>query len=64
MKGYTDKNGHDRPPCRTCKHRSNSAIKHPCCSCVDFMDLGLHRSYAEIDFRNYEVDESVIEREK
>lgn len=59
MKGYIDKNGYDRPPCGTCKHRNKMTVEHPCYSCIDTMDLALHKPNAETEFANYEADENV-----
>lgn len=59
MKGYIDKNGYDRPSCGTCKHRNKMTVEHPCYSCIDTMDLALHKPNAETEFSNYEADENV-----
>lgn len=59
MKGYTDKDGYDRPPCGTCKHRNKMTVEYPCYSCIGTMDLALHKPNAETEFANYEADEKV-----
>ena len=57
MKGYIDDKGRDRPPCATCKHRNKMTVEAPCYSCIDNVDLALHKSNAETEFGNYEAEE-------
>ncbi len=59
MKGYIDKNGYDRPTCGTCKHRNKMTVEYPCYSCIDIMDLALHKPNAKTEFANYEADENI-----
>lgn len=56
MKGYTDENGKDRPPCGTCKHKNKLTVQAPCDSCIDTVDLALHKPNAETEFANYEKE--------
>lgn len=54
MKGFTDKKGFDRPPCGTCKYKSKMVVESPCYTCIDYIDLALHKPNAETEFINYE----------
>ena len=58
MKGYIDQYGYDRPACVTCKHRKRMTVEAPCYSCIDNIDLALHKPNAETEFINYEAEES------
>lgn len=57
MKGYIDKNGYDRPPCNTCKHKNKMVVEAPCYSCIDNVDLALHKPNCETEFANYEKED-------
>ena len=57
MKGYTDENGYDRPPCNTCKYKNKMTVEAPCYSCIDNVDLALHKPNCEIEFANYEKED-------
>ena len=57
MKGYIDKNGYDRPPCDTCKHKNKMVVEAPCYSCIDNVDLALHKPNCETEFANYERED-------
>ena len=59
MKGYTDENGFDRPPCKTCKYRNKMTVEAPCYTCIDTMDLALHKPNAETEFANYVKDDNL-----
>lgn len=54
MKGYIDKNGYDRSPCSTCRHKNKMTVEAPCYSCIDNVDLALHKPNFETEFANYE----------
>ena len=54
MKGYTDEKGRDMPPCNTCKYKDRMTVESPCYSCIDNVDLALHKPNAETEFANYE----------
>ena len=56
MKGYIDENGYDRSPCGTCKHKSKMTVEAPCYSCIDNVDLALHKPNHETEFVHYEAD--------
>lgn len=53
MKGYIV-NGKDCAPCRTCKHFKKMTVEAPCYSCIDNVDLALHKPNHETEFANYE----------
>ena len=54
MKGYIDEFGYDRPPCAKCKHRDKMTVESPCYSCIDNVDLALHKPNCETEFANFE----------
>lgn len=54
MKGFIDKKGFDRPPCKTCKYKSRMTVESPCYTCISNIDLALHKPNAETEFINYE----------
>lgn len=54
MKGYIDEHGYDRPPCATYKHKKKMTVEAPCYSCIDNVDLALHKPNCETEFANYE----------
>lgn len=56
MKGYVDEKGRDLPPCNTCKYKSKMTIEAPCYSCIDLVDLALHKPNSETEFANYESE--------
>lgn len=56
MKGYIDEKGNDRTPCVTCKHRNKTTVQEPCYSCIDNIDLALHKPNHETEFAHYEFD--------
>lgn len=56
MKGYIDEKGNDRSPCGTCKHRNKMTVQEPCYSCIDNVDLALHKPNRETEFVHYEAD--------
>lgn len=56
MKGYIDEKGNDRTPCVTCKHRNKITVQEPCYSCIDNIDLALHKPNHETEFTHYEFD--------
>jgi hypothetical protein len=43
----------DRPPCSRCLHRNKMTAEEPCYSCIDLMDLSLHRPNAETEFASF-----------
>ena len=53
MKGFYEKllDGRivDRPPCSRCLHRNKMTVEEPCYSCIDLMDLSLHRPNVETE---------------
>ena len=53
MKGYTDEQGRDRPPCATCKHKNKMTVEAPCYSCISNVDLALHKPNSESNFFYY-----------
>lgn len=57
MKGYIDENGKDRPPCRKCKYEHKLTVEAPCYSCIDNVDLALHKPNYETEFANFEPEE-------
>ena len=59
MKGYIDEDGHDRPPCSTCKHRNKMTVESPCYNRIDIIDLALHKPNAETEFASYEKNGEV-----
>lgn len=56
MKGYTDEKVRDMPPCYTCKYKDRMTVESPCYSCIDNIDLALHKPNAETEFANYVAD--------
>lgn len=56
MKGYIDEFGYDRPPCAKCKHKDERTVVSPCYSCIDNVDLALHKPNCETEFTNFEED--------
>lgn len=56
MKGYIDDKGNDRSPCGTCKHRNKMTVQEPCYSCIDNVDLALHKPNHETEFVHYKAD--------
>ena len=54
MKGYIDKNGNDRAPCDSCKHKDKMTISAPCYNCISVIDLALHKLNSETEFAAYE----------
>lgn len=56
MKGYIDEFGYDRPPCAKCKHKNKMVVESPCYSCIDNVDLALHKPNSETEFVNYEEE--------
>ena len=56
MKGYTDENGFDRPPCGSCIHKNESTVGCYCYNCVSATDLALHKPNAETEFVNYKEE--------
>lgn len=61
MRGYIDDKGKNRPPCGTCKHRNKMTVEEPCYSCIDIIDLALHKPNAETEIASYEADEKALE---
>ena len=55
MKGYTDENGIDRPPCGMCKHKDKLTVEAPCYNCIDAVDLALHKLNSETEFVYFEM---------
>lgn len=55
MKGYTDENGIDRPPCGMCKHKDKLTVEAPCYNCIDAVDLALHKLNSEMEFVYFEM---------
>ena len=43
----------DRPPCSRCLHRNKMTVEEPCYSCIDLMDLSLHRPNVETEFASF-----------
>lgn len=56
MKGYIDEFGYDRPPCVKCKHKGERTVGSPCYSCIDNVDLALHKPNCKTEFTNFEED--------
>ena len=56
MKGFIDEKGIDRSPCGICKHRNKMTVEEPCYSCIDNVDLALHKPNHETEFVHYEAD--------
>lgn len=56
MKGYIDSFGRDCSPCKTCKHYQKMTVESPCYSCIDNVDLALHKPNCETEFANYEAN--------
>ena len=54
MKGYIDKNGNDRAPCGSCKHKDKMTISAACYNCISAVDLALHKPNSETEFAAYE----------
>ena len=54
MKGYIDEFGYDRSPCSKCKHKDKLTVEYPCYSCIDNIDLAMHKPNSETEFVNYE----------
>ena len=55
MKGYTDENGRDRPPCGMCRHKDKLTVEAPCYNCIDAVDLALHKLNSETEFVYFEM---------
>ena len=53
MKGHIDEFGYDRPPCAKCKHKDKMNLESPCYSCIDNVDLALHKPNCETEFAKY-----------
>lgn len=57
MKGFYEKllDGRivDRPPCSRYLHRNKMTVEEPCYSCIDLMDLSLHRPNVETKFASF-----------
>lgn len=58
MKGYIDKNGKDRSPCGSCKHKDKLTVDEPCYHCISILDLALHKPNSETEFAAYEKAEA------
>ena len=56
MKRYIDEKGNDCTPCVTYKHRNKITVQEPCYSCIDNIDLALHKPNHEIEFVHYESE--------
>ena len=56
MKGYIDEHGKERSPCGPCKHKNKLTVANPCYSCIDLIDLALHKPNSETEFANYEAE--------
>lgn len=53
MKGFIDKNGFDRPPCRLCKYEKQSVTEAPCYNCISTLDLALLKPNSETEFASF-----------
>lgn len=61
MKGYIDDKGSDRPPCINCKYKKRLTVESPCYSCIDEVDLALHKPNSETEFANFEQEENNVQ---
>lgn len=43
----------DMSPCFFCKHRDKMTVSAPCYSCIDTLDLALHKPNAETEFSSF-----------
>lgn len=46
----------DCAPCSFCKHRGKMTVEEPCYSCIDAIDLALHKANVETDFSHFEEE--------
>lgn len=51
---FKGKNHVDMSPCFFCKHRDKMTVSEPCYSCIDTMDLALHKPNAETEYASFE----------
>lgn len=61
MKGHYErrKDGKfaDVAPCRTCKYQNEMTVGSHCYTCIDTIDLALHKPNAETEFANYKPND-------
>lgn len=60
MKGFNFKRKDgkfaDCAPCSFCRHKGKMTVYEPCYSCIDTIDLALHKANVDTDFAHFEAE--------
>ena len=43
----------DVSPCYKCQYKNKLTVESPCYSCIDLLDLALHKPNSETEFANF-----------